>query len=225
MVIIGQVAPPTEGVVFTSDNVTLRIEQNTTVGKGNVYISHSSLMWKPANEPDGISISWKRIGVHGTASAPSKCICFVLDRHISWPGKTDGGVTNGNGQAIKCETNGDGNGNNDDAENDDEEEEEEVFEDAEEDQLTECWLIPDDVNIVDTMYQAMTECQALHPDSDDSISGDSDMEYDEEDDGEGEFDDAGDYTQSTGNGDNGGVETACAGINNLSVDQFADAEE
>lgn len=73
--------------------------------------------------------------------------------------------------------------------------------------------------------KAMTECQALHPDSDDSISGDSDMEYDEEDGGEGEFDDAGDYTQSTGNGDNGGVETACAGINNLSVDQFADAEE
>ncbi|XP_073837567.1 chloride nucleotide-sensitive channel icln [Musca autumnalis] len=219
MVIIGQIAPPTEGVVFTSDNVTLRIEQNN-IGKGNVYISQSSLMWKPANEPDGISISWKRIGVHGTASVPAKCICFVIDRHIRWPGSSDA-TTNGNGEA-KTTTNGDGNGNSADEE-DDGEEEEEIFEDAEEDQLTECWLLPDDVNIVDTMYQAMTECQALHPDSDDSISGDSDMEYDEED-GDGEFDDAGEYI-TTGNGDGAAVDTACTGMHNLSVDQFADAEE
>ncbi|XP_061395951.1 methylosome subunit pICln [Musca vetustissima] len=223
MVIIGQVAPPTEGVVFTSDNVTLRIEQHT-VGKGNVYISHSSLMWKPANEPEGMSISWKRIGVHGTASIPSKCICFVVDRHIRWPGASDEHVANGNGHAKTADTNGAedaANGNSDNEDDDDEEED--VFVDAEEDQLTECWLLPDDVNIVDTMYQAMTECQELHPDSDDSISGDSDiMEYDE--DGEGEFDDAGDYI-SSGNGDSGAVDNACAGMHNLSVDQFADAEE
>uniref|UniRef100_A0A1A9V0U7 Uncharacterized protein n=1 Tax=Glossina austeni TaxID=7395 RepID=A0A1A9V0U7_GLOAU len=41
-----------------------------------------------------------------------------------------------------------------------EENDDEIFQDAEEEQITECWLIPEDVNTVDTIFQAMTECQA-----------------------------------------------------------------
>uniref|UniRef100_A0A1A9V149 Uncharacterized protein n=1 Tax=Glossina austeni TaxID=7395 RepID=A0A1A9V149_GLOAU len=41
-----------------------------------------------------------------------------------------------------------------------EENDDEIFQDAEEEQMTECWLIPEDVNTVDTIFQAMTECQA-----------------------------------------------------------------
>uniref|UniRef100_A0A1A9V114 RRM domain-containing protein n=1 Tax=Glossina austeni TaxID=7395 RepID=A0A1A9V114_GLOAU len=43
---------------------------------------------------------------------------------------------------------------------DEEEKDDEIFQDAEEEQITECWLIPEDVNTVDTIFQGMTECQA-----------------------------------------------------------------
>uniref|UniRef100_A0A1A9UWW5 Uncharacterized protein n=1 Tax=Glossina austeni TaxID=7395 RepID=A0A1A9UWW5_GLOAU len=43
---------------------------------------------------------------------------------------------------------------------DEEENDDEIFQNAEEEQITECWLIPEDVNTVDTIFQAMTECQA-----------------------------------------------------------------
>lgn len=73
----------------------------------------------------------------------------------------------------------------------------------------------------------MTECQALHPDSEDSISGDSDLMEEDEDDN-GEFDDAGEFF-TTGNGDydGGAVDSVRANMNNLSLDEerFADADE
>lgn len=102
-------------------------------------------MWKPNdNNTEGISIFWKRISLHGIANAPTKSIYFVIDRHFKWPGagESNNQVNNGNGQLT--ETNGDGS---------DSESDEEIFEDAEENQITECWLLPEDINVVDTMYQ------------------------------------------------------------------------
>lgn len=59
----------------------------------------------------------------------------------------------------------------------DEHDEDDNFEDAVDEQfgeVTECWLMPEDIHTVDTMYSAMTTCQALHPDSANSDSEDSD---------------------------------------------------
>lgn len=39
-------------------------------------------------------------------------------------------------------------------------------------QMTEMWLVPTDVSEVDKIYTAMTQCQALHPDPNDSCSDD-----------------------------------------------------
>ncbi|XP_075162224.1 chloride nucleotide-sensitive channel icln [Haematobia irritans] len=211
MVIIGQVSPPNEGLVFTTENVQLKIDQQP-VGKGNVYISQSSLMWKPPNnELEGLSIFWKRISVHGITNAPTKAIYLVIDRQFKWPGSDGQNAGNGNGHSS---------GTN---EEDNSDSDEEIFQDAEEDQITECWLLPDDPNVVDTMYQAMTECQALHPDSEDSISEDSDLMEDDEN---VNFDDADEYIHSlNGSGD---VNSARANMNNLSLDEedrFADADE
>ncbi|XP_013114932.2 methylosome subunit pICln [Stomoxys calcitrans] len=211
MVIIGQVHPPNEGIVFTTDNVQLKVDQQT-VGKGNVYISQSSLMWKPNNNGlQGISIFWKRISVHGITNAPTKAIYLVIDRQFKWPNTDSQNAGNGNGHAA--EANGDGDNSDSD---------EEVFQDAEEDQITECWLLPEDTNVVDTMYQAMTECQSLHPDSEDSISEDSDLMEDDEN---ADFDDADEYIHNF-NG-SGEVDSARANMNNLSLDddRFADADE
>lgn len=43
-----------------------------------------------------------------------------------------------------------------------------------EDELTEMWLVPGDANEVEKIYGAMTQCQVMHPDPNDSFSEDED---------------------------------------------------
>lgn len=175
-----------------------------------MHSSHSSLVWRPINNLDGISVYWKQISVHGISTVPSKCIYFMLDHQLKWPGiyECDDEHSNGISDHHDCDV-----GN---------EADEELFNDAEEMQITECWLIPEDQNSVNTMYQAMTECQALHPDSDDSISEDSEyMDDDEED-----CNDVAVGNPSIDDG-NEGVDEAGESLNNMSIysNRFADADE
>lgn len=142
----------------------------------------------------------------------------MLDHQLKWPGIYEGGEpiqNHSNGTATHPQS-----GSENDSAGDDDDDDNDVYEDAEDVQMTECWLIPQDPNCVNTMYQAMTECQALHPDSGDSISGDSEyMDDDGEDDDENEI-------PVLGNG-NEGVEEARDTMNNMSLndDRFADADE
>uniref|UniRef100_A0A1A9UNS4 Uncharacterized protein n=1 Tax=Glossina austeni TaxID=7395 RepID=A0A1A9UNS4_GLOAU len=108
----------------------------------------------PDHLEDGISFLWKQISVHGISSAtPAKCIYFMLDHQLTWPGIYE--VTAAS-PYINIQ-----NGVEDEANATDEEQnDDEIFQDVEEEQITECWLIPDDVNTVDTIFQAMTERQA-----------------------------------------------------------------
>lgn len=133
----------------------------------------------------------------------------MLDHQLKWPGIYDAEIHN-NSNGIVEQSHSD----SESASNDDEDD---VYEDAEDGQVTECWLIPQDPNSVNTMYQAMTDCQALHPDSGDSISGDSEyMEEENEDD-----------VEVPVLGENDTIEEARNTINNMSLndDQFADADE
>jgi len=57
-------------------------------------------------------------------------------------------------------------------------------EDEDQDNLTEVRFIPDDKEMLDSMFKAMNHCQALHPDNDDSGHEDDDEAYTEE----GEYD-------------------------------------
>lgn len=87
-------------------------------------------------------------------------------------------------------------------------------------QLTECWLIPDDANTVDIMFQAMTECQALHPDSADSVSEESDFMDDDDE----SFDNGLGPAANSGRDD---ADDAQGGMRNLNLndERFADADE
>lgn len=82
--------------------------------------------------------------------------------------------------------------------------------DSDTEEMTEMWLIPSDPNTVDSIYQAMTDCQALHPDSADSISESGsdymDFEGDGNEDGDGEL--------------GGNLQDL-----NINDERFADAEE
>uniref|UniRef100_A0A1A9WZN2 Methylosome subunit pICln n=1 Tax=Glossina brevipalpis TaxID=37001 RepID=A0A1A9WZN2_9MUSC len=220
MVLIGPVSVPEVGLSYTGGNVQLKIGEKI-IGLGKVSISQNALGFQPDHLQDGISFFWKQISVHGISSAPTKCIYFMLDHQLTWPGIYE--VTAASPH-INVQNGVEDEGNaTDEEENDDE-----IFQDAEEEQITECWLIPEDVNTVDTIFQAMTECQALHPDSADSISEESDYMDDE---GLVEAEELvfGEVREVGPVGDSDTVE-AQGGIKNLNINddhdqRFADADE
>ncbi|XP_034652644.1 methylosome subunit pICln [Drosophila subobscura] len=174
MVLITPVSAPEHGLLYTANNIKLKMGDNI-VGEGTIYIAQNSLSFQPSDLPDGISIEWKQVSLHGISSNPRKCIYFMLDHKVEWNGVYGGNpqqpIVNGqNGGGVEADVD-EGNGS------DEHDEDDENFEDAVDEQfeeVTECWLLPEDIHTVDTMYRAMTTCQALHPDSADSNSEDSD---------------------------------------------------
>ncbi|KAM8712049.1 hypothetical protein ACLKA7_012552 [Drosophila subpalustris] len=234
MVLIMPISPPEHGLLYTANNIKLKLGDKV-VGQGTVYISQNTLSWQPEDLQDGISIEWKQVSLHGISSNPRKCIYFMLDRKVEWEGvymgrslEVNGQNGGGGGDAIQrnAVANNEVDEGNGSDEPDDDDEDDDNFEDAVDQQLddvTECWLLPDDIHTVDTMYNAMTTCQALHPDSADSNSEDSDPM---EDAGGMAFDDQDMAEDALTLGRNGGE---VGGMQNLSLDdddeRFEDADE
>lgn len=199
--------------------------------------ARSTLSWQPVDLVDGISIEWKQVSLHGISANPRKCIYFMLDCKVEWEGVYMGRSLELNGQngggdepqrnAVAVANNDVDEGNGSD-EHDDDDDDDDNFEDAVDQQLadvTECWLLPDDIHTVDTMYNAMTTCQELHPDSADSNSEDSDAMEDAGGVGMA-FDDQDMVEDALTLGRNGGE---VGGMQNLSLDdddeRFEDADE
>ena len=63
------------------------------------------------------------------------------------------------------------------------------FEEDSDGGMTEIRFVPDDRNTLDSMFAVMSECQALHPDADDSLEEEEDEEA-EEGEEPGMYDDA-----------------------------------
>ncbi|XP_064544294.1 methylosome subunit pICln [Drosophila montana] len=234
MVLIMPISPPENGLLYTANNIKLKLGDKV-VGQGTIYISQNTLSWQPADLAEGISIEWKQVSLHGISSNPRKCIYFMLDRKVEWEGVYMGRSPEVNGQngagdephrnAVANNDDDEGNGSD---EHDQDDEDDDNFEDAVDQQLdevTECWLLPDDIHTVDTMYNAMTTCQALHPDSADSNSEDSDPMEDAGGVGMA-FDDQEMVDDALTLGRNGGE---VGGMQNLSLDddddRFEDADE
>lgn len=62
-------------------------------------------MWQADGRDDGLSIPWTKISLHAVSVDPVKCVYFMLDYRLLWPG-------------VIHERNG-SNGNGDLSENDD----------------------------------------------------------------------------------------------------------
>ncbi|XP_017050002.1 methylosome subunit pICln [Drosophila ficusphila] len=215
MVLIMPVSPPENGLLYTANNIKLKLGDKV-VGEGTIYIAQNTLSWQPSDLAEGISIEWKQVSLHGISSNPRKCIYFMLDHKVEWSGVYGDPPQ----PAVNGQNRGGPDAEVDEGNGSDEHEEDDNFEDAVDEQfeeVTECWLLPDDIHTVDTMYSAMTTCQALHPDSADSDSDDSDPMQD----AGGLDDDAMEEEDALTLGRNG--------VQNLSLDdddeRFEDADE
>lgn len=160
MVVLSNFPPPTEGIRHQQP-ATIAHVNNREIGKGTLFITESRLSWVNNSTGQGFSLEYPHIALHAVSRD--------LQSH---PQEC---------LYIMLDSHIDAEGENQPEENADD--------DNSNPEMTEMRFIPDDKGMLDAMYHAMCECQALHPDppeafdenEDDEIFGDA--EEDENEDG------------------------------------------
>lgn len=147
MVVLSNFLAPEEGVRHEEQQTTLYINERE-VGKGTLYITESVLSWVKNDTRQGFSLEYPHITLHAISRDvqvhPRQCLYVMVDAKVDLPD-----------EATSPESNSD-----DDDDDDDDS-------DA---PMTEMRFAPDNTNNLDAMFQAMNQCQALHPDPNDSFS-------------------------------------------------------
>ncbi|KAL6419643.1 hypothetical protein ACFW04_010499 [Cataglyphis niger] len=163
MVVLNNFLPPQEGIRHEEPNTTVYINDRE-VGKGTFYITESVVSWIDNNTQQGFSLEYPDISLHAVSREqlrPRQCLYIMVDVKIDLPDMP---------LVLPSENASE----NEDADADT--------------SITEVQFVPDNTNNLDLMFQAMTECQALHPDPDMSSFSDEDIYEDAEEDNEGEYD-------------------------------------
>lgn len=155
MVVITNLPPPSHGIRHRQPS-TAAVINSRALGKGTLYIAESHLSWVNDCSGDVFSLEYRSISIHAIcrdlSAYPEDCLYLLLDANIDLPGP---GQQNG------------------DSESNDEDECDPG--------VTEVRFIPEDKSSLQTMFSAMSDCQVLHPESDDSLSEDEYHEADDDD--------------------------------------------
>ncbi|VEN42680.1 unnamed protein product [Callosobruchus maculatus] len=140
------------------------------LGNGTLYVSESTLCWQKG-ESVGFTIGYHKISLHAisrdTQLCEKECIYVVLDGHMYMPGD---------------EPQIDADDNASDADSSSE--------------VTELLLIPENLLLVQSIYEAIKACQELNPDSNDIDDEDNIYQDAEDEMDEGEY-----IIQERGGGD------------------------
>ncbi|KAI0238824.1 Methylosome subunit pICln [Lamellibrachia satsuma] len=165
MVILTSFPPPTEGIVRKQECTQAHV-RGKCLGDGTLYIAESRVSWV-GNEGEGFSLEYPAISLHAICrdltAFPHECLYLMVDANI------DLQEHRGDGDAG---TSGDGDTDS-------------------VDDTSEIHFVPQDKGALTTMYQAMSDCQALHPDENDSFSEEEGQFYGADDDGEIELTESG----------------------------------
>lgn len=155
MAIITDLLPPTDGIKHQESN-TCAVVQRNELGKGTLYIAESRVVWV-GEGGRGLSLEYPNISVHAVSRDLSRFPQECLFLMICKPEDEE----NVRGNSSSSE------------------------EDEDDDATTEIRFIPDNVSTLDTMFKALSECQALHSvEEDDASSYNGEEEGSDEDDGE-----------------------------------------
>ncbi|XP_043604713.1 methylosome subunit pICln isoform X2 [Bombus pyrosoma] len=199
MVVLSNFLAPQEGIRHEELNTTVYINDRE-VGKGTLYITESLLSWVNYDTQQGFSLEYPHISLHAISRDEQAHPRQCL--YIMVDAKVD----------LPASDSGSDN----------------EFEDADT-PITEMRFAPDNTNNLETMFQAMNQCQALHPDPQDSFSdAEEDIYEDAEEDDFEQYDvGAGDApyilpTEQIGTSHNG---TEVDDAMDIEAGQFEDAEE
>ncbi|XP_046990275.1 methylosome subunit pICln isoform X2 [Schistocerca americana] len=134
MVVLSNFPPPTEGIRHQQPATVAHVN-NRDIGKGTLFITESRLSWVNNSTGQGFSLEYPHIALHAVSRD--------LQSH---PQEC---------LYIMLDTHVDAEEN---------QPEENADDDSSNPEMTEMRFIPDDKGMLDAMYHAMCECQALHPD-------------------------------------------------------------
>ncbi|CAG5124549.1 unnamed protein product, partial [Candidula unifasciata] len=154
MVLLVSYPVPIEGIHHAQPNVSVNVE-DCNIGTGTLYITESFVLWlNPRDE--GIQLEYRQISLH----AISRDLNAFPHEHLlcHYEGKLPG-MDNSNDES------------------DNEKDTESEYE------LTEIRFVPENKESLETMFEALADCQTLHPDSDCQLSDD---EYENAEDGGGD---------------------------------------
>ena len=205
MVVLSNFLAPQEGIRHEERDTTVYINDRE-VGKGTLYITESLLSWVNYDTQQGFSLEYPHISLHAISRDeqvhPRQCLYIMVDAKVDLPDVP---------LPLSSESG---------LENEDE--------DADT-PITEMRFAPDNINNLEPMFQAMNQCQALHPDPQDSFSDAEEDIYEdaEEDDFENYEVGAGDApyilpTEQIGTNHNS---TDADEAMDVEAGQFEDAEE
>ncbi|XP_004075300.1 methylosome subunit pICln isoform X2 [Oryzias latipes] len=159
MVLVRNLRPPTEGVRHEEANTTA-VLSGQQLGCGTLYVAETRLSWFDGSGM-GFSLEYPSISLH----AISRDVSAYPEEHLY---VMVNGKLGGEGEAEMTEKAAEE--EDDDGSDSSNGDEEEV--------ITEIRFVPRDKASLESMFSAMCECQALHPDPDDEDS-DNDFEGEE----------------------------------------------
>lgn len=158
MVLLKHLPPPTEGVRLEQAETTAVLD-GQRLGTGTLYVAETRLSWFDGSGL-GFALEYPSIGLH----AISRDVSAFPQEHLYV--MVNGKLSEESEMEMR-----------DDEEEDDEDDDSEG---EEERNITEIRFVPSDKSALESMFSAMCDCQALHPDPEDQDS-DSDFEGDEYD--------------------------------------------
>ncbi|XP_037124010.1 methylosome subunit pICln isoform X2 [Syngnathus acus] len=166
MVLLKNLRPPTEGIRLQQAD-TAAVLDGHKLGNGTLYVAETRLSWFDGAGL-GFSLEYPTIGLHAisrdVSAYPQEHLYVMVNGKLSEENEAE--------MAEKpAEDEDDGVGSSED---------EDDGGDDEEGGITEIRFVPDDKAVLDSMFAAMCECQALHPDPEDEDS-DNDFEGEEYD--------------------------------------------
>ncbi|XP_063430762.1 methylosome subunit pICln-like isoform X2 [Mytilus trossulus] len=138
MVLLNSCSPPDEGIRKKQENTSAFVGERA-LGKGTLFIAESCVSWQSSeHEGQGFSLQYPGISIHAVSRD------LTAFPHECLYLMVDGDLT------------------------DDANREEEESDDEDLDPSTEMRFVPDDKTVLDQLYKAMSDCQILHPDENDS---------------------------------------------------------
>ncbi|CAI5692691.1 unnamed protein product [Oreochromis niloticus] len=165
MVLLKNLQPPTEGVRHEQAETTA-VMDGQRLGCGTLYVAETRLSWFDSSGL-GFSLEYPSIGLH----AISRDVSAYPQEHLY---VMVNGKLNKENEAEMAEKAADDDDDDHDGSSDGGDD------DEDEGTITEIRFVPGDKAALESMFSAMCECQALHPDPEDDDS-DNDFEGEEYD--------------------------------------------
>jgi len=154
MVILINHPVPTEGIHHQEDNVTAYFKDKS-LGKGTLYIAENIFCWMNKETNEGFSLEYQSIFIHAvskdTSSFPHHCLFLMVDGKINVREEASNDLS---GALSNLMLNAD-----EDEDSDDDDEHDPDYQPS-----TEMRFVPDNSAMLDVMFRALTDCQALNPD-------------------------------------------------------------